>query len=85
MDNKPNGNGNNGLQAVHASLALAAERLSEAALSLAPTAVPMLGVPPAQAPPLAVPMAQQLSASAAPVALSAPMVSRSIPTLSVPV
>lgn len=71
------------LSTVHAPLAQAAERLSEAAATLAGSAVPMLGVPPATAPPAAVPIAQRLSAHAAPVALSAPMVSKSVPALSV--
>ncbi len=73
------------LSAVRASLALAAERLGEASATLASSAAPMLGGPTIAAPPAAMPMAKQLSANAAPLALSAPMVSRSIPTLSRPI
>ncbi len=82
------------LKAVHASLAPVVERLSEASATLASSAVPLLGVPPATAPPAAVPvaaappagveLATQLSAHAAPVALAAPLVSLSIPALSQP-
>lgn len=73
------------LAAIQDSLALAAARLGEASANLAGSAAPMLGVPLATAPPLAIPMAQPLSAHAAPVALSAPMVSRSVPMLAQPV
>ncbi|KVN16775.1 MULTISPECIES: hypothetical protein [unclassified Burkholderia] len=88
------------LKAVHASLAPVVERLSEASATLASSAVPLLGVPPATAPPAAAPpaavplatappagvqLATQLSAHAAPVALAAPLVSQSIPALSQPV
>lgn len=68
------------LSEIHASLAQVVTRLSDAAAPMASNAVPMLGVPPATAPPAAMPMAQLLSAHAAPVALSAPMVARAIPT-----
>ncbi|AGK50125.1 hypothetical protein BTI_5643 [Burkholderia thailandensis MSMB121] len=45
------------LKAVHASLAPVVERLSEASATLASSAVPLLGVPPATAPPAAAPPA----------------------------
>jgi hypothetical protein len=73
------------LSQIHTSLAPVVERLSEASAILAGSAVPMLGVPPATAPPAAVPIARQLSAHAAPVALSAPLVSQAIPALSLPI
>nr|CCA88033.1 conserved hypothetical protein [Ralstonia syzygii R24] len=73
------------LSEVQASLAPVVERLGEASVVLASRAVPLLGIPPATAPPAAVPLAKQLSAHAAPVALSAPLVSQSIPTLAQPI
>jgi hypothetical protein len=66
---------------IHESLALAVNRLGDAAPSLAIGAKPVLGMPPATAPPLAMPLAQLLSRQAAPVALSAPTVAASVPAI----
>ncbi|KVN30785.1 hypothetical protein WJ63_08445 [Burkholderia pyrrocinia] len=73
------------LSEVHASLAPVVKRLGEASAVLAGSAVPLLGVPPATAPPAALPLAKELSEHAAPVALSAPLVSQSIPALADPI
>ncbi|MFM0351119.1 hypothetical protein [Paraburkholderia sp. RL17-347-BIC-D] len=73
------------LSEVHASLASVVERLAEASATLASRTVPLLGIPPSTAPPAAVPLAKQLSAHAAPVALSAPLVSQSILALAEPI
>jgi hypothetical protein len=69
---------------VHLSLALTAQRLGEAAADLASISVPMLGAPPLAAPALAMPVAEPLSAHAAPIALSAPAISRAAPMLAIP-